>query len=929
MGPSPRRIFLPWDRPLLTQAVEFLAAEWRGGAPLDLSPVLVVVPTAQSGRRLREALAAHAARKNQAAFAPRVVTPEALVALNLGPDVAGRADALLAWAEVFRAIPLDAFRAVFPIDPPARNFDWALRLAQQFLTLQVALTEAGLRFADVPVKAGPDFPEAERWRQLAALEQRHAEQLAISGWRGPQAARIAFAREPELPPGITRIVLLATPDPMPLALGVLASHAAKVPVDVVVFAPASEAAGFDSWGRPDARAWAGRELALPAFDERVHLCADPAAQATRLVAAAKEYAAPDGAIALGVADPEILPLLEGGLARAGIAAFNPEGRSQRVTTLFHLLRALADLAGEADWRAVAALARCPDFLAWLGGRLGGGFSAARWLKDLDDLRVRHLPMDLEAALAHAGGQAQGLGLMAELRAQLRKGNFPANAEGALAEIFAARQLDLEREDDARFEALASAWTEVLRQCAAARERYPALRNAEWWEFALQLFGEKKESDDKPAAALELQGWLELLFEDAPHLAVAGVNDGFVPDAVAGDAFLPESLRGRLGLKTNAARFARDAYLLQAIASCRPRLDVLFGKVSLIGEPLRPSRLLLRCADPALPARVGFLFREPAAPRPGLAWTRAWQLTPPRVPAPAQVSVTALRKWLDCPFRFYLRHVLRLQPIDPMKDELDALDFGTLVHRAMEELGGEEPLRACRDAATLREFLHGRLERDARERFGRDLSLGLLIQLESARQRLGKAAEIEAEQRAAGWRTLVVERKFTLEVGGLTVVAKIDRIDRHETTGAVRVLDYKTSDRAAVPADTHLRKPRPGESPRPWAAAEIGGKPRVWSDLQLPLYERALAAEFGPAVACGYFNLPKVIGETGIEMWEALTPELRASAWRCAEGVCAAIRAGEFWPARELHGREAEWDEFAPLFHHGAAASIAWAEGGGR
>ena len=36
---------------------------------------MVVVPTRQSGRRLREAIAGHAATKGQAAFAPRVLTP--------------------------------------------------------------------------------------------------------------------------------------------------------------------------------------------------------------------------------------------------------------------------------------------------------------------------------------------------------------------------------------------------------------------------------------------------------------------------------------------------------------------------------------------------------------------------------------------------------------------------------------------------------------------------------------------------------------------------------------------------------------------------------------------------------------------------------------------------------------------------------------
>jgi ATP-dependent helicase/nuclease subunit B len=40
-------------------------------------------------------------------------------------------------------------------------------------------------------------------------------------------------------------------------------------------------------------------------------------------------------------------------------------------------------------------------------------------------------------------------------------------------------------------------------------------------------------------------------------------------------------------------------------------------------------------------------------------------------------------------------------------------------------------------------------------------------------------------------------------------------------------------------------------------------------------------------------------------------------------VAAAIRAGEFWPPNE-HVR-AEHDDFAALFHHGAAESVEWEE----
>ena len=73
---------------------------------------------------------------------------------------------------------------------------------------------------------------------------------------------------------------------------------------------------------------------------------------------------------------------------------------------------------------------------------------------------------------------------------------------------------------------------------------------------------------------------------------------------------------------------------------------------------------------------------------------------------------------------------------------------------------------------------------------------------------------------------------------------------------------------------------------------------------------------------GYFNLPKAASETAVALWDDCAAEVRATAERCMEGVVTAVTAGVFWPPAELNGREAEWDDFAELFHQGAAASIA-------
>ena len=185
------RHLLPWDRPLLPQAVAWLAAGWPGDQPLDLSKLLVVVPTRQAGRRLREALAAHAGQRGQAVFPPRVLPPEALTAPGTGAGAeATRIACQLAWIEVLRAVRLEEFRAVFPVDPPARDFAWARRLAEQLLKLQATLAEAALRIDGVPARAGADFPEAERWGQLAELERRYDAALARRKRRDPQAAKI-------------------------------------------------------------------------------------------------------------------------------------------------------------------------------------------------------------------------------------------------------------------------------------------------------------------------------------------------------------------------------------------------------------------------------------------------------------------------------------------------------------------------------------------------------------------------------------------------------------------------------------------------------------------------------------------------------------------------------------------------------------------
>jgi len=924
---------LPWDRPLLQRAVEYLAAGWSGGA-LDLSDHLIVVPTRQAGRRLREALAVHADSRGAAVLAPRVVVAEQVLEMAVAPSVriAERVQALLAWAAELRAVDLETLRAVFPVNPPRRNLAWALQFAREMMRLQSELAEEGLRFADVPDHAGAGFSETERWTQLAALEVAVDARLHEAGLVAPDAAKIAAANAPApLAAELHRVVVLAVVDPVPLALRVLEGWSRDGEVEIIGFGPADGAALFDPHGRPNVAAWAERRLALTGLEKHVHVCADPAAQADCVAQWADKYRGRSGVFGIGCADPAVQPALMAGLAQASLQSYLPAGVPMRRSALMGLLLALRNAAREETWERIAHLARQPTMLDWLGSLIPEDFSPERFLAGLDALQARHLPPNLAAARRHAGkfdsdraGVSAGLGHLDALLTRLRNGAFPAAWFEVLAQLFAGREPDRAEPAERAFAETAQAWREVASEVAAATPPGAPADEAE--ELALQLFGEIARYEEKPAEALELNGWLELIFSDEPHLIIAGCNDGAVPKAVTGHAFMPETLRERLGLKTNAQRLACDAWQLAALAACRAeggRLDLVLGRTSAAGDPLRPSRLLFLCDDAELPGRVEFLFRDLPPPAHNPPWRRAWKWRPTWRPPPRSLRVTAFRDYLKCPFRFYLRRVLEMEPVDAAKRELDRLDFGVLVHGVLEQLGREPAWGACTDERTLADAFDVELDRRVREQFGPELSLPLVVQVESARQRLRQAARIQAAERAAGWEIVHTEWRFPREklaLGGLAVTGTIDRIERHEATGRWRVLDYKTSESATPPAKAHLAGARGAEGDLilPEARVALGGTPQVWTDLQLPLYRWAVGEALGLAdVQVGYFNLPKAVTGTAISLWDDYDGAWHEAALRCAHGVVTAVAAGRFWPPRE----EVRNDDFAALIHDGAAASF--------
>ena len=949
--PTVARRFLGWDKPLVSAVAEHLAKSWKGEGALDLSGVLVVVPTRNVSRRLREALAIMAAKHHAAVLPPMTVTPDFLTApdrLSEG-DAAGTVETLLIWAGELLRINLEEYRHLFPVDPVERHFTWALKMAGDLLKVRDTLNENGLSFADAARMLEHTEMEPERWRDLAALERaclRVAESQGLIDW---QVMRRRSATSGHPPENVSRIVMAGVLDPSALAVQALQRWSRTLHTEVLIFAPQpSHSDAFDAWGRPVTERWLTMPIDIPDPIQRIHQGTTPTEQAELAAELLKDYEHPGSVAAIGLADATVSAPLEKVLGERGIVSYDPAGRPMGTHGVFHLLRTMGEVMGSRSFAAVATLLRCPDMLdtirrlceAQSEGRPG----FQRLLNEMDTLAVEALPDTLDDAIELA---ARVLGDDSPLRVGLHwideqlkafaGDNFGAALTGFLGDVFEDRKFHSNNPEDAVFAAIADQIAEVLDALdSPAAQSFPEeLSPAARLDLLLRVIEAEVFYPERAPRAIDLQGWLELLWEDAPHLIITGMNDGKVPEAILGHQFLPDSARRALGLRNNDTRFARDACLMTTAIEMRRctagRVDFIFGRIGAGEEPLRPSRLLFQCPDTDLPARTLQFFSKKAERHTDpMPWRLAWQLKPEPLPEDAPVlhklSVTQFRDYLMCPFRFYLRHGLKMSEVDASRTEMDPMEFGSLLHRVLESFAKEGEARTSTDADEIRKEFHALLDRHVHHDYGARLTVPVIIQRESLRQRLAWWAEYEAEERSKGWQIIAAETRLSPSddpwtLDGMIVSGVVDRVERHPDLG-VRLIDFKTyspynsvkRERRTV-EEYHLTPIKRTESVTDfpnWAlTTNSAGQAARWTDLQLPLYRLAMQRRYpDETIQVAYATLGKTKIDIGLDPWPGLAGELLTSAKACAEGVIAAVRERTFWPPAE---KTTYADDFGALF----------------
>ncbi len=946
-----QRVFLGTDRPALVSAVAYLVDAWAADGWLDLRMHTLVTPGARAARRLRHLLGERTRQDGLRFFPPAITTigeiPETLYPSRL--PFASEWIQQLSWTRAIREVDSSVRQEVFPqiasSPVPYSENDW-LDLGRILQRAYRGLAAESLSFADVADQGArwDGFLDQRRWVSMGIIQEKYLSILRQQKLWDRQTARIRaiYAKECTTHQQITLIGVADIGRALRQMLEQVQSR-----VTALLFAPPEWSDRFDEIGCIRPEAWTEQPI-----DFRDTGCsfvdsfADQATAVVHTLAAHGDQFARDQ-VTIGCPDDRLVPHLQRALSNQGLATRVVRGQRVVESGVYRFLLALRQVVVNQTFDAYATLGRHPDVFDWLTQTV-----SRDWVDQSDAYRARHLPTavtdrwsgsrEANAELIRAFRMLKSH-LMDPLSGPAQPmGEWSLRIAKILDTVYRGTQWERQNpEDQLAIGAAESVKRFLADQTILPPDIAPILSAAEFLELMLDAIAEDRVSPGVDPDAIELLGWLELPLDDAPVLILTGLTEGIVPNSNSSDLFLPNGLCTHLNIADNSRRYARDAYALSVLVTSRPHVAILVGRVDDEGEPLRPSRLLFALPDDQVSRRwKAFLSRDapqtsrqPNAEAENDHATRASASLPesdgpasgktaptskgastpdalafrfaipePRPDAPEikALSPTAFRLYLECPYRFYLRYVLGLQEVETESREMTASAFGTLTHAVLEAFGSG-PAKDSEDPNEIYHALMDLLRTAARRQFDSSPPAAVSVQLRQLELRLHAFAQHQANVAREGWRIVAVEQQSwdldpmpQIETPdgsrSLPLRGIIDRIDRHITTGAYRILDYKTSDAGKTPDQTH----------------RSGRKEKRWVDLQLPLYRHIARAMNLEGVdkdpeqldQLGYILLPKKIGDVGFRMAQWDQAEL-AQADRVARGVVENVLDRVFWPPGDV------------------------------
>lgn len=350
-------------------------------------------------------------------------------------------------------------------------------------------------------------------------------------------------------------------------------------------------------------------------------------------------------------------------------------------------------------------------------------------------------------------------------------------------------------DSAEFQTV-ERWNELLRTIASMDAAAGAWREDEAIARLEELASDTQFQPEDENAPVQVMGALEAAGARFDYLWITGLDDRAWPSPPHAHPFLPLGLQRERQLPHSSAEremtFARQT--ISRLKSSAPRIVVSYPRRD--GDcDLRPSALI---AD------------IPEADMASLNTRDTWSIWmvqraaceqiadvsgPPVFDAMAAGGVSILKRQAECPFRAFAEMRLAARPLDSGDLGISPADRGTAVHKALQFFWAEVESHE-RLTGMPADQIEQAAERAARRALGSGSERASEFRrrfFEIERDRLKRLLlEWLAIERLRSPFTVVSrEAERVVETGGLTLKARIDRVDRL-SDGREIVIDYKTN-----------------------------------------------------------------------------------------------------------------------------------------
>jgi probable DNA repair protein len=343
-----------------------------------------------------------------------------------------------------------------------------------------------------------------------------------------------------------------------------------------------------------------------------------------------------------------------------------------------------------------------------------------------------------------------------------------------------------------------AWLELLRSFGTLDAALPSLSATDAVRRLERCAARELFQSENIGAPVQILGTLEASGSRFDHLWVMGLDDETWPARAAANPLLPPVLQRRYGMPHASA--ADDLEFARRVTArlCRSAGEVIFSCPRMDGErTLRPSPLLADFHEREL---------QEVLPQPPATWNG-------ELKGSAEVEMLTGASPLElqgddvrggsrvfqlqaaCPFRAFAELRLGAEEMQTPSPGLDASERGQLVHLVLqyvwEQLDSQRQLRALTTDNLLELVASCVNEAVKQKRIGADDQWSSRF-AEIERERLITIVcdWLELEKARAPFRVVEREQKKELEVGGVHVSVRVDRVDELEMGGRV-VVDYKT------------------------------------------------------------------------------------------------------------------------------------------